>query len=114
MKFNDREAQRAHQPQPHQLRYQLGAVGYPQKRSSAETTAPNPDAPPEESAGGWFGGLMQRIRQWHAQRLEPKITATTDPSGHLWWQVYDPRTNQRKCLYSEAEVMRWLDNEAWF
>jgi hypothetical protein len=108
MKFNDREAQRAHQP--HQLRYQLGAVGYPQRRSSAETTAPAPSSPPDESAR-WFGNLMQRIRQWNAQRLEPKITATLDPSGHQWWQVYDPRTQKRKSLYSEAEVMRWLDDE---
>lgn len=111
MKFNDREAQRIREPRQHQVRYQLGSVGTAPRTPSAAAPPVTPtNAPP---AASWLGQLMQRYRNWCATRLEPKITTATDSSGQTWWQIYDPRTQKRKYMDSEAEVMRWLDEEAW-
>lgn len=115
MKFNQREAQRARKPQPHTVRYQLGSVRFPEIPSSSavpsDTAADDLLAAP---AGGWLSRLRQRFSDWYAHRLEPRIIPITDRSGNTWWQVYNPRTHQQKWLSSPDEVMRWLDNEAWF
>ncbi len=40
---------------------------------------------------------------------EPRIWITADRDGKLYWHAYDPVSDTRVCLDSEAELRIWLE-----
>ena len=104
MKFNRREAQRARITQLHDHRDLPAATVHPVTDVAALT----------RPVAGWWDHLHQQFHQWWIQREEPRITAITDTSGHLYWRAYNPRTQELTWLSSDTEVMLWLSSQPWF
>lgn len=40
---------------------------------------------------------------------EPKIYASSEKSGNVYWKIYDPLLGRSKVFFSESEVCEWLD-----
>lgn len=49
--------------------------------------------------------LVQQLSQQHELRIEQII----DRKGNVFWEIYDPTSQQTRQFYSETEVRRWLD-----
>ncbi|HIK18575.1 MAG TPA: hypothetical protein IGS53_25280 [Leptolyngbyaceae cyanobacterium M33_DOE_097] len=61
------------------------------------------------SLKNWLNGIWQVIVNVMTTSDEPKIWTSTDWFGHIWWNVYFPRTGQTVRLNSEEEVRIWLE-----
>lgn len=49
--------------------------------------------------------LVQQLSQQHELRIEQIV----DRKGNVFWEIYDPTSQQTRQFYSETEVRRWLD-----
>jgi hypothetical protein len=56
-----------------------------------------------------LGGVKKAIATWVAQTSEPKVSQRRDPTGRLYYQVYDPGSNTSAVFGSEAEIRAWLE-----
>lgn len=41
---------------------------------------------------------------------EPRVTECRDRQGNTCWRVYHPATGKTAVLYSEREVIAWIEN----
>lgn len=58
---------------------------------------------------GWLTDVWQFIARAMTASDESKVWYSTDWLGHIWWNIYFPRTGQTVRLSSEDEVRIWLE-----
>ncbi|NCJ04936.1 hypothetical protein GS597_00045 [Synechococcales cyanobacterium C] len=75
---------------------------------------PNPKSEPETRPQwftllSWLGRYWQALLDSFSRQPEFRIRQRRDRKGNLWWDVYDPITNQYASLASEDEVRIWIE-----
>lgn len=55
-------------------------------------------------------GWLRRFGQMLTVNTDPRIKQRFDRSGQMYWQVYDPVSEQHFAFSSEDEVYRWLES----
>jgi hypothetical protein len=53
--------------------------------------------------------LQQHISQYFQQNSEPRTTEKCDRDGNVYYQVYDPRTQDSATFGSESEIRWWIE-----
>jgi hypothetical protein len=53
--------------------------------------------------------LQQQISQYFQQIDEPRTTQKRDRDGNVYYQVYDPRTQDSAIFGSESEIRWWIE-----
>jgi hypothetical protein len=49
-----------------------------------------------------------------AEPSEPVITQACDRTGHCYWHVYDPRSQQDLYFARKLEVLQWLEERPYY
>lgn len=53
--------------------------------------------------------LQQQLWQYFQQNGEPQTTQKRDRDGNVYYQVYDPRTQDSATFGSESEIRWWIE-----
>ncbi|WP_017303124.1 hypothetical protein [Spirulina subsalsa] len=76
----------------------------------SSTTVPlKPASTPSRRGRKLTQDLLHRLFQWLLGNNEPKIRLERDNSEQIYYQVYDPVTQERQRYLTEQEVRIWLE-----
>ncbi|WP_414566496.1 MULTISPECIES: hypothetical protein [unclassified Anabaena] len=56
-----------------------------------------------------FPRVWQRLVLALSSSNELQVWQTSDRSGHIYWQAYNPMTGRYACFGSEAEIRMWIE-----
>jgi len=56
-----------------------------------------------------FNAILIRLIQYFTSRNDVQVWQKKDRYGHTYWQAYDPVTESKISLASEAEMRVWIE-----
>lgn len=65
------------------------------------------------SSQGWWTSIWNFLVNALTASNEPQVWSSTDWFGHIWWNVYFPRTGQIAQFSSKEEARIWLENNLY-
>lgn len=62
---------------------------------------------------GWWAGIWNFLVNALIASNEPQVWSSTDWYGHIWWNIYLPRTGQIDRFSSKEEARIWLEKSLY-
>lgn len=53
--------------------------------------------------------FFQQLFAWLFRGSELQVKQRRDRQGNIWWQAFDPNTNESASFGSEAEMRSWIE-----